>query len=347
MKLLKLALLNIQSHEKSLVRFSPYLNAIIGTTDSGKSSILRGIIQLATNKLKWDDLRRWDSKSSVISLSDEKNIIKRVKSSSKNAYVVNGKTLGTVRTDVPDSVFNLLNINEINIQHQKDSWFLIDKSKAHISREINKVAGLSIMDRSIQALNKKIREIKDRIRSDNNHILESENALMEFDWVAKSNVELSVLEKYEEKISNLEEKIEELNGILMNIDKENENLKNLLPESIITEIKSIFEGNEKIELLEDQINELKDILSELSKFKLIMEKVVEIDTTELEDTKEKIKSTEGAIDVIEDILNDLNEEKENNILIEQKIEMINNKLKKIKVCPTCKAPYRLKETEKK
>ena len=346
MKLKGVKLLNLQSHDKNSFKFSPFLNTIVGTTDSGKSSLLRGIIQLITNKMKWDDLRRWDSVSTNIIVSGTcGQVVKRIKSNKKNKYVVNGKELDTVRTDVPNDVLSVLNLTKINIQEQKESWFLIDKGAGVISKEINKVAGLSIMDDTIQAVNSEIRDIKARIRSDKNHITECDVSLFDIEWIDKADVELKVLEDLERKISEVEAQETFLQNALDSISQERKKLSGLISPQIIEEIKELFREYDEIDKIEDQIVELEYELGDLSSYRMKLKTIKIIDVSELEVLNKEVIELDDRIEDLEELLADLQfyvKEKKN---CEYSLEITNEKLGRIKKCPTCGSPFNHQEIE--
>ena len=66
-----LALKNFQSHKDTLIKFDPGVNVIVGSTDSGKSAIIRALRWLVWNRPIGDKMRsNWGGETEVI-IDDE------------------------------------------------------------------------------------------------------------------------------------------------------------------------------------------------------------------------------------------------------------------------------------
>lgn len=86
-------IINFQSHEKSELVFTPGVNVITGSSDSGKSAILRAIQWLCTNRPLGNSFIQWSSKKCMVELQTSDIVVGRSKTKSENFYHFNGADL--------------------------------------------------------------------------------------------------------------------------------------------------------------------------------------------------------------------------------------------------------------
>ena len=84
----KLQIKNFQSHKDSTLEFSPGVNVIVGSSDSGKSAIIRGLRWLAYGKPRGDSMRSWWGGDITITVQLSDCEITRKKGST-NTYFLN------------------------------------------------------------------------------------------------------------------------------------------------------------------------------------------------------------------------------------------------------------------
>jgi DNA repair protein SbcC/Rad50 len=206
-----LSLSNFQSHKKSLLEFSPNVNSIIGSSNSGKTAILRALYWIIYNRPSGIDfVSHWnrDKKGNPVNKTSANIVfdneeIERIKSEEQSGYLVNGKLLEAVGLSVPDSVSQLINMDEVNIQRQMDSPFLLSESPADVARFFNKIINLDLIDEVLSKAENKRRKLNASIESNQERkkslTLEIEN----YNW-------LDLAESLFEKIDNIETKNKEL-----------------------------------------------------------------------------------------------------------------------------------------
>ena len=201
-----LDLRNFQTHKKLSLKFSKYLTVIKGTSGVGKSAILRSLFQLIDESIPWNVCHTWDTNDTSIKLvgvSDGKECtIERVHSSKINRVVIDGKSYDYVGKDTPEILTNKLNIKEQNIQKQKNHWFLIDMKPSQLSRELNSVSGLNIIDASIHEVASRVRNAQTELR-----LLTSQASLLDKEvnalyYVEQADADLKVLETAERNLTS-------------------------------------------------------------------------------------------------------------------------------------------------
>jgi exonuclease SbcC len=161
-------LTNFQIHKKTILEFKDGLNIIVGDSDTGKSSILKGLYWLKYNRPSGEPFRNFTSKQDEevsISIETDKGTLKRIKKEGFNGYIINGKELKDIRLSVPDEVSTFLNISDINIQTQFDPIFLLSVSKQEASRYINNLVRLEDADVILDLVNKNVRSLNDEVKN--------------------------------------------------------------------------------------------------------------------------------------------------------------------------------------
>lgn len=189
---------NFQSHKLTELLFSPGVNIIVGTSDSGKSAILRALKWLVWNRPTGESFRSNWGGQTVVHIETETDRIDRWKHNYENGYRLNTTTFEAIKTDVPQEIQEALNLTSINLQQQLDAPFLLSQSAGEVASFFNRVAKLDMIDSGTQNINKWIREIT----SDINHKESNETSLTEeltkYEHLEKFEAEVEVLEQMQQ-----------------------------------------------------------------------------------------------------------------------------------------------------
>ena len=161
----KLRIRNFQRHEKLDINIDTKVVAIVGPTDTGKSSVLRALRWVAMNRPMGMGFMRdgCDSVDVSVKVGGDTQI-KRDRSKSKNTYRVkhNGKVsdFKAIGSDVPLKVENALNVGPENFQGQHDPpfWFML--SSSDVAKSLNKIVDLSTIDLVASSIGKSVRKQK-------------------------------------------------------------------------------------------------------------------------------------------------------------------------------------------
>lgn len=215
-----LDLRNFQKHKNLSLKFSRYLTAIKGTSGVGKSAILRSLFQLVDESIPWSACCTWDTNDTSIKIQgkvdDRLCVIERLRSSDVNSVIIDGVSYDYIGKNTPDILIRKLNIKAHNIQKQKDFWFLIDMKPGQLSKELNSVSGLNIIDASIQEISSRVRNAQAEIRVLKAQAIVLEKEIQALEYIHKADVDLASLEKAEERLKQsksdvyiLKEKAEE------------------------------------------------------------------------------------------------------------------------------------------
>lgn len=245
----KLEIKNFQSHKHSVLEFDAGLNVIVGATDSGKTAILRAFNWLVNNKPSGNAFRStWGGETSVVATIDG-TLVSRIKDKT-DSYIIKkqgkkAKELKAFGTGVPDVVTNFLLLDEVNIQKQLDSPFLLTESPGKVAQFFNKVANLDKIDSSISNINSEINKTKHSITFNENAIAEKENELNQYNNLPEIESLYRKAIRLAEKSNALEDKIAEAQGIItktVNVRKEIDELSGYIELEIpVNKLLSLYE----------------------------------------------------------------------------------------------------------
>ena len=215
----ELQLKNFQSHRDSKLSFHPGVNVIVGASDSGKSAILRALRLVVFNRPGGEAYRsNWGGHTSVF-LTTENATIKRQKDTHENSYIME-KTMPAVftafGTNVPEPIKAELNMDEVNIQRQLDSPFLLSDSDTpgQVAAYFNKIAGIDVIDKAIKQAKQEIAQTEKVIRYKKDDLAAKKVKLMRYDNLHQFDDELTVLEDKEKKRNTLSKQSRELGTLI-------------------------------------------------------------------------------------------------------------------------------------
>lgn len=147
---------NIQSHADSHLDFSSGINAFVGSTNNGKSAVLRALLWAITNRPLGTDilLSNWayDKKGkqcdemSVTVKKDGSTLVRR-KTKDTNEYVIDDAVYEALKTEIPDEVRKFFSLSETNIQRQQDAPFLLSLSSGKVAEYFNRIVRLDVIDK--------------------------------------------------------------------------------------------------------------------------------------------------------------------------------------------------------
>lgn len=201
---------NFRSHRSTLLKFHPQVNSIIGSSDTGKSVILKALLWVIENRplgnafiSHWalDEKKKQKENTSVLVIANGKKV-KRLRTIDKNSYQIdNQKPLEAIGTDVPLEIMDIFNFTEVNVQRQFDSHFLLSESAGEVARFFNKIIRLDIIDSFLSIVDGKKRKTKALRIASESEIDRIGKELKTLDWI-------DVADRLILKAGRVEDKIE-------------------------------------------------------------------------------------------------------------------------------------------
>ena len=206
---------NFQIWKELYLEFIPGINAIIGPSDRGKSSILRGLYWLAMNAPSGDTFIRHGAKHCLVEGKFNEHTIQRFRSNKENKYIIDGTVFSTVGTGVPREVKEIMGLTDTNFQMQDDPFFLIGLPNAgEVAKKLNQVVGLNLIDTSVSYPDKIIRKMNNKIKFYESELKDKKKELRKFKNLDKIIRLSKKLEKDEEEIQEVNNSINVLNDYI-------------------------------------------------------------------------------------------------------------------------------------
>ena len=258
---------NIQSHENTKIELDKGINCIVGSSNNGKSAILRGLYWARYNRpLGIDTLAsHWalNKKGELtnemsVTIENENGTICRKRTKGENQYIVNDEILNVVKSDVPAKVEQILKLSDTNIQRQLDAPFLLSETSGEVAKYFNHVVRLDIIDKVLTNAESSRRRTKADIEATEEIIKEQEQKKEKYDWLGSvekllrkwDNVKL-MNDEFSSKSEGLENQIELF-------------LKNGQKMGVFAEITAQKEKLENIFMLNEKVSEIDDLCSNLT-----------------------------------------------------------------------------------
>ncbi len=192
-KLRALLLRNFQRHKKRVLRFDKRVTVIVGSTDRGKSSIIRALRWVSLNAGP-ANIVRWGADKAVVSLKVGKSTVTRRKGGS-NTYVLDGKKFKAFGTEVPPEIEGVLGMSDINFQRQHSAAFWFSETSGTISKRLNEIVNLGVIDSSLKKVATELRTLKTSVGISRDRLATAKDTRRELRFVKELEAELAELEK--------------------------------------------------------------------------------------------------------------------------------------------------------
>ena len=262
----KVQIKNFQSHAKTSINFVDGVNIITGSSDSGKTAIIRAIKFALTNRPSGDDFRsNWGGDTSVDIEFTDGNTLHRSKGS-RNLYKVNGLELVAFGSDVPDEVLKCTNMADVNTQSQLDSPFLLSETAGAVAVHFNKIARIDQIDKGLRTINSWITGLDKAINYLDTSIKVDEEKAAQFEHLPDFETELHIVESAVSRHGQLIKQTGTLTSIIENLRQiEIE----LVDEEIYNETSAIIETTfalyNDLKMIQTNITQVEGILDDIEK----------------------------------------------------------------------------------
>jgi len=280
---------NFQSHKDTSLEFSPGVNIITGTSDSGKSALMRALRWVIENKPTGDGFRSSRGGDTAVQIDfKEGNSVKRGKTNKENTYQLNdSEPHKSVGKEIPKEIEKIINMTDVNVQKQIDRPFLISNTPGEVASHFNEVANLTQIDGGLRNINKWISTINTDIKYNTKSISETQEKLKGFSYLEDLEIDIVKLEKKQELAEEKGKQKKTLEETLVSLTETEDRIKSYA--NILQAEKTVLEALE----LDKKITGLKTAKSNLRKI------VREInDCSSLIKKQEKYKGGEKLVDEV-------------------------------------------------
>jgi len=285
----------LQSWKYGLFEFVQGVNIITGTSDKGKTGIIRGLRLAAVNEPRRNvnalvsTLKKKKNipTSVTIQFSDGTVALERV--GSQNKYILNGDDEHPYKAlsgNVPDTVAKAVNMSSLNFQLQHEPYFLLNESAGKVAKKFNELANLQIMDSALVVASGRCRSITTRLNVSKEAISGLENKVNDLKWLDSAKKPIKRALAIQNKIDGNDSSIDYLKRIikrLSSIDLEIESFEILLGAE--EQLEEAFAVHVKHKAMVEKVDSLRILKMKL---KLVDKKL------------NKLKSWDGAAELIEE-----------------------------------------------
>ena len=261
----KIKIQNFQSHKDTTLKLDEGVNVIVGSSDSGKSSIIRALKWLVWNRPLGDSIRsHWGGETSVQIELQEGTTITR-KKDKQEEYILGDSVFHAFRTDVPEEIVKALNLTEINLQQQLDSPFLLSKSPGEVATHFNRVAHLEVIGTALQNIQSWIRKKESDLTYSQQQVQSLDEGLHSYDYIEKAESEIEVLEGLEtqgltkqKQLSQLRELVQSIEDTTLHITELTEIVKD---EKLVN---TLLQNIQRKEQLWEKADKLTDLIAQIT-----------------------------------------------------------------------------------
>lgn len=331
---MKLTITNFQAHEKTVVEFGPNVTSIVGPSDVGKSAVLRALRWVLLNQPLGDAFVRDGARKAEVEWTDDLHIIRRVRGASVNTYDVDGALLEAFGNDLPAEVARVGNVSNINFQGQHDSPFWFGETAGEVSRQLNRIVNLDVIDTTLRNLSSALRAAQAEQKVYEEMLEEDQLARTNLKYVREMVAEFEVLEGLKTQADELEQVYSRLVSTLKDVSEHTSMCER---STTVAESGQLAVQRMETELaLEQRHFRLLQLIQEVLKQRKLSTREVP-DLSELEKLKVQAVEAESEWDVLNINLKALNKSREDAQVKEESWRNADLQWKKSKPkeCPLC------------
>jgi len=276
-KFIKLKVKQFQAHEESEVLFDPGFNLIIGPSDKGKSSLMRAVEWVRTNRPRGaDNILNHNADEVEVEILTETALVKRKRTEKgTGSYSVNeSEEFSVMGSDIPPLITESLNLGDINIQLQLDGHFLILDTPGKAASQINKITKLDKIDGALGRLKSLKTETTKEHERLNQELVEVGNFLESGVYDTAYNLE-KIKDSVILKITKRTNIVSKLTVAISAIDK----ISFIKEEK--KELETVWKAKKIVDEIETQITKITDISNSITGISLKIRSIKE--------TKEEIE----------------------------------------------------------
>ncbi len=269
-----------QVHKERLsISFDKHITTIVGRTDSGKSTIIRALRWVFLNQPSGDSFLSWDSKFARVLIVIDGHTIIRKKGSGANFYKLDGKKFKAFGTTVPEEIAAFLRIDEVNFQFQLDSPFWFMESPGQVSRELNRIVNLGVIDLSLSNITSVVKLARSKVQDSEDRLKNYIASKRKYRWTATADNELRFIEKLNLSIMDTSEKLSKLRKLLDAIRIESRFVKAPRPDTkeldeLLSQYKATSKKRKRLEQSLRDISRLKETVCHEKEFASKAEKLL-------------------------------------------------------------------------
>jgi exonuclease SbcC len=284
----KLTLHNFQTHKSYVLEFDKKVTSIVGPSDLGKTALIRALYWVCFNDPSGDEMIRWGSGFSRVILELDNHIIKRQRGK-ENFYTLDDKVFKAFGNDVPPQVTKVLNVGEVNFQQQLDPHFWFSSTPGQVSRDLNQIVNLGLLDRSLGRIASRLRTARATVSVGESRLAVARKTKADLAWAPAFAAQALKLQQCERKRIKL---LGSMVALQNDIDDIEESQK--LAEQAVPDMAKLSAAKKNIEVIVHSITDLDLAIYEIQNSKAdVLRLEAQLKTAEEQLSKVKVCPTCG------------------------------------------------------
>lgn len=194
---------NFQAHQKLRIDFDPGITCIVGSSDVGKSAVLRALRWVCENQPGGAAFIRHDTKGAAVKLGTDEFTITRRRSATGdiNTYALEDKEFKAFGRNVPEPITQCLNLGPVSWQNQHDAPYWFGETAGEVSRQLNAIVNLSVIDETLAGVARAVHQARTRLELAEEGLTEAKKENDALTWVPDFTAALCVIKAREKSYS--------------------------------------------------------------------------------------------------------------------------------------------------
>lgn len=197
---------NYQAHERLSIEFDPLVTTLVGKSDVGKSSILRCLKWICSNRPAGTSFIKHGESFAFAKLVVDGQTIKRKRGAKENWYALGKQRYQALGHNVPQAIADLLNVDAINWQSQHSPHFLFSQTPGEVARSLNAVVNLGAIDATLARLAADVRQRQATVRIGEERLAKARQDRDRLSWIVEARQEFSAVERIGEEAASVAER---------------------------------------------------------------------------------------------------------------------------------------------
>lgn len=214
----QLDITNFQGHKQLSLDLNHPIVCIIGKSDSGKSAILRALKWALLNESPGGDWHHNGASKAVVAAQVDRSPVKRATDGATNSYTLGEAVFKAFGREVPEQVAKFLRVTSLNFQGQHDPPFWFSESPAEVSRQLNSIVNLELIDVCNSRIDSALRTERTVLAERREREAAAKEQRRGYRYVAEMAREFEFLQALAETATKLEQKAVALGACIEKIE---------------------------------------------------------------------------------------------------------------------------------
>lgn len=266
----KVDIKNFQCHKTLCIEFDKNVTSIIGLSDTGKSAILRAIRWVLLNLPSGTSFLKHKEKEVSVTLTIDGIEVERSFDGVTNLYRLGDRAYKAFGREIPEPIKAFLKTNSINFQGQHDAPFWFSNTAGEVSRELNRIVDLEVIDKALSRIASTLRTSRIVLQEREENLKEAKRKRRETSYAFELKRDYKLLQEFNSRRVKTREKALGLSSLVQRVSEDGERLESL--SKAFQNASSIAEKGRKIVETEERLFVLKELIHTLETYESLSKK---------------------------------------------------------------------------